>query len=92
MSKAVSVKLEDEERARLVSLAEIKQRTPHYLMREAIREYLAREEQRAGFIKEAQDAWRDFERTGKHLTLADMEAWVRKLEKTPSQPLPKWRA
>jgi predicted transcriptional regulator len=91
MTKAVSVKLEDDERVRLALLAEAKKRTPHYLMREAIREYLTREEQRVSFIKEAQDAWRDYERTGRHVTLEDMEAWAEKLAKNPSVPLPKWR-
>ena len=91
MSKAVAVKLDDDERARLAALAVTKKRTPHYLMREAIRAYLIREEERASFIKEAQDAWNDYQRTGKHVTLEDMEAWAERLEFDPSEPLPKWR-
>lgn len=91
MSKAVAIKLDDDERARLAALAITKKRTPHYLMREAIRAYLIREEERASFIKDAQDAWNEYQRTGKHVTLEDMEAWAERLESDPSQLLPKWR-
>ena len=91
MSKAVAIKLDDDERARLAALAVVKKRTPHYLMREAIRAYLIREEERASFIQEAQDAWNNYQRTGKHVTLEDMEAWAERLESDPSEPLPKWR-
>lgn len=92
MVRAVSVKLEDEDRARLAALAEAKQRTPHYLMKEAIRAYLAREEQRAAFIREAQVAWSDYDRTGRHVPLDDLEAWADALESDPAVPLPGWRA
>ena len=91
MSKAVAVKLDDDERARLAALAVTKKRTPHYLMREAIRAYLIREEERASFIKDAQDAWNEYQRTGKHVTLEDLEAWAERLESDPSEPLPQWR-
>ena len=91
MSKAVAIKLDDDERARLAALAVTKKRTPHYLMREAIRAYLIREEERASLLKEAQDAWNDYQRTGKHVTLEDMEAWAERLESDPSEPLPQWR-
>ena len=91
LSKVVSVKLDEEERTRLAALAAKKKRSPHYLLREAIRAYLVREEERASFIQEAQDAWNDYQRTGRHVTLEDMEAWAQRLESNPSEPLPKWR-
>ncbi|MBC8036612.1 MAG: ribbon-helix-helix protein, CopG family [Rhizobiales bacterium] len=87
MGKAVSVKLEDEERERLASLAEMKQRSPHFLMREAIKEYLAREEKHLAFYQEAEAAWIDYKETGRHLTLEDMETWA----KHAAAPLPRWR-
>jgi predicted transcriptional regulator len=90
-SKAVSVKLEDAERSRLAALADARKRSTHYLMREAIVEFLDREEKRAAFIKEALEALDDFETTGLHVTLEDMEQWVDALETDPSKPLPPWR-
>lgn len=88
MGKAVSIKLEDSERERLAVLAEAKQRSPHYLMREAIREYLGREEWRVDFLKEAEEAWRDYQETGLHLTLEDLEDW---LKQPAGTALPQWR-
>lgn len=91
MARAVSIKLEDAERLRLADLAARKKRTPHYLMREAVINFIDREEKRLSFIEEALEAWRDYEQTGRHLTLEDMEAWAEKLETNPAEPLPKWR-
>ena len=87
MPKAVSVKLEDDDRERLASLAAAKRRTPHYLMREAITDYLAREEKLLAFHAEAEAAWTDYTETGLHLSLADMRVWSKK----PGAPLPPWR-
>ncbi len=87
MAKAVSIKLEDTERQRLAYLAEVKRRSPHFLMREAITEYISREEKRLAFYKEAEAAWKDYRETGLHLSLRDLEAWASK----NAAPLPPWR-
>ena len=87
MANAVSVRLEDDDRERLASLALAKRRTPHYLMREAITEYLAREEKLLAFHTEAEAAWTDYTETGLHLRLADMQVWSKK----PAARLPPWR-
>ena len=88
MAKAVSVKLDDDDRARLAQLAEKKKRTPHYLMREAVLAFIAREEKRLAFAEEAETAWADYSETGLHVTLNDMEGWAKS---APSSALPKWR-
>ena len=85
--KAISVKLEDVERGRLAALAQAKQRSPHFLMREAIREYLAREEKLLAFHEEAEAAWTDYKETGLHLALNDLDGWA----KATGHPLPQWR-
>lgn len=46
MSVTIGVKLDEEIRDRLKSLGTARQRSTHWLMREAIREYLEREEWR----------------------------------------------
>ena len=63
----VSLKLSDEERERLTTLATARKRSSHYLMREAVREYLTREELRQAFADEAEKAWLDYEQTGLHV-------------------------
>ena len=85
--KALSLKLSLEEHERISVLAGKKDRSAHYLMREAVLDYLEREENRISFEEEAEFAWRNYKETGEHLTLEDMQAWAKK----PSGPLPPWR-
>jgi predicted transcriptional regulator len=86
----VSVKLDAGDRARLGALAAARKRSSHYLMREAVREYLTREEARQSFRDEAEQAWRDYKRTGLHVTQAEVDSWIDSLgTPRPKQP-PKW--
>ena len=86
----VSVKLAQEERSRLLALATARKRSSHYLMREAVREYLTREEARQSFRDEADEAWRDYERTGLHMTQAEVDAWAKSLGTAKPKRMPKW--
>src|SRR5216684_2816092 len=86
----VSLKLDAEERTRLSALATARKRSSHYLMREAVREYLTREEARQSFRGEAEEAWRDYQKTGLHVTQAEMEAWAASLGTRRPKRLPKW--
>jgi predicted transcriptional regulator len=86
----VSVKLDPEERTRLSALAAARKRSSHYLMREAVREYLTREELRQDFADEAERARIDYEKTGLHVTLDEVDAWVRSLGSRKPQRFPKW--
>jgi len=86
----VSLKLDSEERARLASLATLRRRSSHYLMREAVREYLTREEARQSFRDEATTAWRDYEETGRHATQAELDSWIDSLGTRRPRPAPKW--
>ena len=72
----VSVKLDAEDHLRLKALAETRQRKPHFLMKEALRQYLDREEQRESFHQEAVDSWREYQETGLHLTGGEAAAWL----------------
>lgn len=73
---AVSVKLDDDLRERIQSLAESKQRSAHWIMREAIRGYVEKEEARRSFIADAEAAWQDYQETGLHLTGEEVSAWL----------------
>ena len=48
-------------------------------MREAIQDYVSREEKRQSFLRDAQAAWEDYQRTGLHLTNDEMNAWMDKI-------------
>lgn len=90
-TKVVSIKLDETEQARLARLAEARQRSSHFLMREAIAEYLQREEKLADFIAEAETAWQHYQATGEHVTLDEMDAWAARLESEPDLPAPQCR-
>ncbi len=58
------------------SLATIRDRSAHELMRQAIRQYVDREEAREGLKQEAHAAWTAYQETGKHLTGQEARAWL----------------
>jgi predicted transcriptional regulator len=73
---ATSVKLDPNLKDRVQHLAETRQRSAHWIMREAIREYVEREEKREDFDRETRESWVEFQETGLHLTLAEVDAWL----------------
>ncbi len=79
-TRPVAVKLDVEVHARVRELAKAQNRSAHYLMREAITEYVAREEKREAFRQEAVAAWATYEATGLHLTDREADAWMARLE------------
>lgn len=79
----VTVKLDQSDRERIALLATLKKRTPHYLMKEAILEYVQREEARQNFIKSAQTSFEHYKETGLHITLDEFSAWVDDVQKKP---------
>ncbi len=73
---ATSVKLDDDLRDRIQSLAESKQRSAHWIMREAIKEYVGREEARRSFIADAEASMRHYNETGLHVTYEEVSRWM----------------
>lgn len=87
-SKNMTVKLEDSERERVKSLAIAKQRTPHYIMREAIRNYLNEEEAEQRFIAVAKQSLEEFKKNGDHITLDEFSEWVKAKKNNPKASMP----
>lgn len=83
----VTVKLDASDRDRIASLAIMKKRTAHYLMKEAILEYVQREEARQNFIKAADTSFEHYKETGLHITLDEFSAWVDDVQKNPDAPI-----
>lgn len=86
-TKAVSVKLSTEEHERISALAGKLNRSTHYLMREAVSAYLAREEFNQSLAEEADAAWRDYKETGEFISLDRAVEWV----KSGKAELPSWQ-
>lgn len=73
---AVSVKIDDELKGRVQRLAESRRRSSHWIMREAIEQYVDREEARASFRAEARESWKNYQETGLHLTGQEVRDWL----------------
>jgi predicted transcriptional regulator len=84
----VTVKLEASDRARIKSLAAVKKRTPHYIMREAIQKYLEAEELELRFINAAENSLAEYRSNGLHITLEELGDWAAKLKTCPDLPMP----
>jgi predicted transcriptional regulator len=75
MTTTVGVKLDDETRTRLKNLGAARQRSAHWIMREAIRAYLDKEEEAEKRNQEADDAWEDYKQSGLGVDNDAMAAW-----------------
>jgi predicted transcriptional regulator len=85
---SVTIKLDDADRDRIASLATAKKRTPHYLMKEAILEYVKKEEARQNFIAAAESSFEHYKETGLHITLDEFSHWVDEVQEIPEAPAP----
>lgn len=75
---AASVKIDDELKGRIQHLAGLRRRSAHWIMREAIQQYVEREEARESFKQEAMASWNEYRETGRHLTGAETRGWLDK--------------
>lgn len=78
--RPVAIKIDEDIKARLKRLAIARQRTSHWLMREAITQYVDREEKREAFRRDTLKAWEAFRENGLHVTANEADAWMAQLE------------
>ena len=81
----MGVKLDDETRARLKKLGELKQRSTHWLMREAIYRYLDAEERYEHEKAEDSARWQRYLETGTAIPHEDVKARLDALAKQAAQ-------
>jgi predicted transcriptional regulator len=87
-ASTTSLKLDPEMKERVQRLAAVNRRTSHWIMREAIDEYVSREEKRQAFHKDAMAAWEQYQTTGLHLSAQEVDIWLEKLEVGEDAQLP----
>lgn len=75
-ARPVTIKIDEDIKARVKSLADIRQRTSHWLMREAIIQYVDREEKREAFRQDTLKAWEEYRATGLHATAEEVDRWL----------------
>jgi len=73
---------------RMQRLAEARHRSPHWMMLEAIRQYVDREEQREVFRQAGIKAWNEYQVSGLHVTLEQADAYLAKLEVGQNEDIP----
>lgn len=79
-ASTTSLKLDAEIKGKVQRLAVARRRSAHWIMREAIAQYVEREEKREQFRHAAIAAWTDYQATGLHVTASEADAWLAKLE------------
>ncbi len=75
-----SLKLDQELKERVQRLATARKRSAHWIMREAVEEYVGREEKRERLKQDILAAWAHYQETGLHVTGDEADAWLAKLE------------
>ena len=73
---ATTLKLADELKSRIQHIAHLQKRSSHWIMCEAIRKYVEREEAQESFKQEALSSWVRFQETGQHLTGKEVHNWL----------------
>ncbi|MFN2330125.1 MAG: CopG family ribbon-helix-helix protein [Chromatocurvus sp.] len=78
-NSTVGVRLSDEIQQRLERLGRARDRTPHYLMKAAIEQFLIREEALETERQLVRERWARYELTGEIVAHADVRAWAESL-------------
>jgi predicted transcriptional regulator len=84
-----SLKLDPATKERVHRLASARRRSPHWLMREAVEQYVEREEKREQLRQDALAAWVEYQTTGLHVTAGEADAWLAKVESGKHAAVPK---
>jgi predicted transcriptional regulator len=78
--RPVAVKLDPKIHDRVKQLADARDRSTHWMLREAIIQFVEREEKREAFRQAGLKAWNDYQETGLHVTQDEADDWLAKLE------------
>lgn len=83
-----SLKLSETVKERIQRLADARQRSAHWMMREAIEQYIDREEKREQLRQDVLASWQHYQETGLHIAGAEANAWLKRLARGEKPPLP----
>lgn len=76
LTRPVAIKIDEDTRDRVKRLAEARHRSSHWMMLEAIRQYVEREEKREAYRQDGINAWNEYQETGLHVTGDEVIAWL----------------
>lgn len=91
MSKTINtgIKLDETLHARLKALSSAKERTPHWLMKAAIEQYVDREEAYEREKREDMERWQGYKLTGHAIPNEAVDAWLSSWGSDSELPCPK---
>jgi predicted transcriptional regulator len=89
MSTTQGIKLDDDTRNRLKALGEIRNRSPHWLMRTAIESYLEREEHYEQEKQEDMERWERYQLAREAISHEAAAEWLNGLAHGAVAPCPK---
>ncbi|MHB1531239.1 CopG family ribbon-helix-helix protein [Acidithiobacillus sp.] len=78
--RPTTIKIDPTTKERVKRLADMRHRSPHWMILEAIRQYVDREEKREAFRQAGINAWNEYQATDLHVTQEEAEAWLAQLE------------
>ncbi len=73
---------------RVVALAHVQQREASWLILDALREYVEREERTKVHWDEAMQSWEEYQQNGLHITHEEMESWFDQIDNGQTEALP----
>lgn len=83
-----TIKLDEDIKKRIKRLAEARRRSTHWMILDAIHQYVDREEKREAFRENGTRAWNEYRALGLHVTLEEADAWLAKLEAGQDEDMP----
>ncbi|MGC1872587.1 MAG: ribbon-helix-helix protein, CopG family [Acidobacteriaceae bacterium] len=86
ITSSTSVKLDTKTKERVQRLAALRRRSPHWVLREAVEQYVEREEQSKKFRQDGLAAWTNYQATALYVTAGEADKWLAKLEAGKDAP------
>ena len=87
-TRPIAVKLDQDTRDRLKRLAEARDRSTHWMLREAVAQFVDREEKHEAYRQAGLRAWEEYQATGQHVTYDEADAWLARLEEGDAADVP----
>lgn len=89
MLSPTSLRIPPELKERYAQLAESTRRTSHWLMLEALNDYITRKEKKMAFVREAIQSEKDYRETGLHITGEECIEWLESCGTANEKDVPK---
>jgi predicted transcriptional regulator len=86
--RPTTIKLDEDIKKRIKRLAEARRRSTHWMILDAIHQYVDREEKREVFREDGTRAWNEYRASGLHVTFEEADAWLAKLEAGQDEDMP----